>query len=79
METRKNIILGLIGDYVLDILYYDRKDDSILLRGDIEEAVQAGEISLADMVERFRECLSEGLQEWERNAHRREADREAAP
>lgn len=63
MGTRKDIILGLIGDLVLDLFYYERKDDSVLLRGAIEEAVQEGELDITDMVERFRKCVSERLQQ----------------
>jgi hypothetical protein len=59
--VRKQLILDTISDAVTDLLDYDRKEDEDLPRGDIEEAVAAGEITVAEMVDCFRSCLEGGL------------------
>jgi len=59
--TRKENIKATISDLVTDFLYYDRKEDEDLPRGEIEKAVEAGEISLAEMVDIFHNELTEGL------------------
>jgi hypothetical protein len=53
----KELILDYVDDLVSDFLYYDRKDDEQLRRGDIENAIESGEISIDDIVNKFRECL----------------------
>ena len=57
-KTRKQRILNKIEDLVTDFVYYDRKEDSNLPVGSIEEAVDAGEITVAEMVGKFMEVLS---------------------
>lgn len=52
--TRRDNILNTISDLVSDFLYYDRKEDPTLPRGAIEEAVAAGEISIDEIVAKFR-------------------------
>ena len=53
------MILGTIDDLVGDLLYYDRKGDEELPQNSIEEALQKGEITIDDMVGKFREVLEE--------------------
>lgn len=53
---------GYISDLIADFLYYDRKQDNNLPRGEIERMVTDGEITIDDMVESFRTHLTEGLQ-----------------
>ena len=54
-------IMATISDAVSCFLYYDRKEDSQLPRGAIEEAVERGEISVDEIVEAFRSELVAGL------------------
>lgn len=56
-------ILLVIADLVLNFLYYDRKEDDNLPRGRIDEAVRAGEITIAEMVAAFEQHLCEGLRD----------------
>jgi len=55
------LILSTVSDSVTDLLYYDRKEDESLPRGEIEEAIESGEISVEDIVNFFREELSKGV------------------
>ena len=50
---RKALILNKVEDLVGELFYYGRKGDSQLPPGDIEEAVQAGEITVIDIVSEF--------------------------
>jgi len=61
MSDRKETIQNVIADMVSDFLYYDRKEDEDLPRGSIEEAIEAGEITLREIVETFTNELSRGL------------------
>ena len=51
-----------ISDSVSRMLYYDRKEDDELPVGVIDKAVRDGEISVDDMVNKFREELEKGLE-----------------
>lgn len=53
MKTRRNLIEDAISDLVSSFVCYDRKEDSELQRGDIEEAVKFGEITIDDMIDQF--------------------------
>lgn len=59
MKTRRERIENTVKDLVGDLLYYDRKEDDDLPRGAIEAAVQAGEITKAEIVELFSQQLGE--------------------
>lgn len=61
MSDRKETIQNVIADMVSDFLYYDRKEDEDLPRGAIEEAIEAGEITLREIVETFTNELNRGL------------------
>lgn len=52
-EIREHIE-DVVSDLVSDFLYYDRKSDDTLRRGDIEEAVRKHIISVDDIVKHFR-------------------------
>lgn len=56
-KYRKVQILGTIDDLVAAFLWYDRKEDEDLPRGVIEETVKNGEITVPEMVSRFRLAL----------------------
>ena len=50
-----------IVDLVSDLLYYDRKEDSTLPVGAIDEAVTANAVSIDEIVALFREQLERGI------------------
>ena len=53
----KDKIKSVISDTVLDLTYYDRKEDEELGVGDIEAAIKRGDISINEMTEWFRREL----------------------
>ena len=55
MATKQQI-LNLIEDVVTKFVYYDRKESDIGIE-DLNEAVRSGEISIEEMVEKFRDGL----------------------
>ena len=57
----KELILGYVEDLIAAFLYYDRKEDEDLQRGDIEKAIKDGLITEAEIVEQFSKCLHKGL------------------
>jgi hypothetical protein len=60
--TRKELILTTIDDAVSDLLYYGRKEDEELPRDAIDEAVRNGEITVDEMVAKFKQALDDGLE-----------------
>lgn len=52
--SRKELILGTIVNSVANLMYYDRKEDEDLPHGEIEEAIQSGEITIDEMTEQFK-------------------------
>ena len=60
-ESAREYILRTVDNVVASFLYYDRKEDEELPRGAIEEAIEAGEITVDEIVTRFREALTAGL------------------
>ena len=62
MKDRRTHILVEVEDLVSDFLYYNRKDDEDLPRGEIEKAIEAGEISEDEIVEVFTASLHKGLE-----------------
>lgn len=57
MSIIKNTILDTIDDLVRNLTYYDRKDDEDLTEELFDRAIETGEITIDEMVEKFRECL----------------------
>ena len=60
-ETRRQRILSTTTDLVSMFLYYDRKDDEELPRGEIEAAIEADEITAEEIAEAFTTRLYEKL------------------
>ena len=54
-------VLDVVEDLVSNFIYYDRKDDEDLPRGRIEELVEAGDVTVDEIVARFRSKLKEAL------------------
>ncbi len=61
MTKRKKLIRATVRVMVSNLLYYDRKEDVALPVGAIEEAIEAGEISLDGLVGMFRSELLEAI------------------
>lgn len=57
----KQTILDVVSDAVMDLMYYDRKEDEILPRGRIEEALKAGDITIDEMVKCFERELKANM------------------
>ena len=55
----KEMILLTIDDLCSDFTYYDRKEDEQLSKEQLNESVKSGEITIDEMVERFRKNLEE--------------------
>lgn len=47
-------IFETLSDCWSDLFYYDRKEDPELTVGDIQNAIQCGDITIDEMVEHFR-------------------------
>jgi hypothetical protein len=60
-KTRKEIILAIVDDCVIDLVFYDRKDDDSIGVDGIDDAVADGEITVLDMVKVFQEKLEKEL------------------
>jgi hypothetical protein len=59
--VKKQIIFDTIDDLVESFLWSDRKEDEELGRGEIEASLEDGDITIDEMVERFKNSLTEGL------------------
>ena len=59
--TRRENIEATVKDLVADFLYYDRKEDENLPSEAIQEAIDAGEISEAEIAALFASELRAGL------------------
>lgn len=57
-ELKKHILLT-VDDLVSDFLYHDRRDDESLQGGDIETAIENGDITVDDIVAKFKDGLEE--------------------
>ncbi len=56
-EQIKNTVLDLVTDF----LYYDRKEDEDLLRGEIEKSIEKGETTVDEIIETFSTELKKQL------------------
>lgn len=63
MKTRAELITDSVKGLAIDLLYYDRKEDSELMRGDIEDAIECNEITAEHIVEVFRKELEALLEQ----------------
>jgi len=57
--TRRELILANANDLARDFLYYDRKEDEELTKGEIQEAVEKGEVTKEEIIEEFKRQLDE--------------------
>ncbi len=59
--TIKQEIMATVDDAVTDFLDYNRREDEDLPRGAIEDALNTGEITVDEIVERFKEQIDRGI------------------
>ena len=59
--TRREYIIATLTDSIIDLLYYDRKEDESFPKGGIESAITAGEITVDEMIEVWSGALRDGL------------------
>ena len=57
MKTRKELIVDNILDLASELMYYGRKEDEELPRGEIEKALEGEEITVTEMVNLFEKAL----------------------
>lgn len=57
----KELILNTIEDLCSDFLYYDRKENEDLSYEQLKGAVLSGEITIDEMVDKFRKHLEDTL------------------
>jgi len=61
MIDKRELIFNTITDLVSDFLYYDRKEDQALPRGDIQNAIIKGIITVEEIVGAFEDEIKKGL------------------
>lgn len=59
----KEIILKEVETLVANFVYYDRKEDEDLSMYDLDKAIRSGEITIDEIVNKFRETLIPNYQE----------------
>lgn len=57
MKTRRQHIIDRADDLMGSFLYYDRKEDEDLERGEIELAIKAEEITVSEILSIFEKAL----------------------
>lgn len=62
MSLRETIMVR-VDDLVINFVYYDRKEDDELSAADLESAISCGQVTVDEIVERFRVQLSESFSE----------------
>jgi len=62
-KTREELILITVDDLVYKLLWDDRKEDEELPRGEIEEAIEADEVTIHGIIKRFARELRNKLEE----------------
>lgn len=65
-RTRRQIILDVAADLAGSFLYYDRKCDEDLGVGEIEKAIDAGEITVDEIVEAFLASAGRNVRQFRR-------------
>lgn len=55
--SRKELVLSAASDAAKKFMYYDRKEDEELPRGEIEAALGNGEVTIDEIVKTFRKGL----------------------
>ena len=61
MFLEKDYILGLVEDKVADFMYYDCKNNEDCPVGSIEATIEAGIVTVDELVAQFRKTIEENL------------------
>lgn len=56
-KTTKQKVLDRVSDLVTSFVYYDRKEDEELDVDQLNEAIESGEVTVNEIVEKFKRCL----------------------
>lgn len=56
-NKRTDLIKDTVSDLASNLVWYDRKEDEELPRGEIEDAIRLGEITVDEIGAIFTECL----------------------
>lgn len=62
MSTKKEIAISVIEDLVINLFYYDRKEDEELEVGDLEDLIESGDLTVDQIVETFKNNLNNYIQ-----------------
>lgn len=60
-RTRRSVILCAVADLAGELLYYGRREDEELPRGEIQSAIESGEITVDEIVAHFAAALDTEL------------------
>ena len=60
-SSKRDLIISVVKDLASSFVYYDRKEDEDLQRGDIEKAIASGDISLDEIVQVFASELRNAI------------------
>ena len=63
--TKKELFLASVRDAVGRLFFYDRKEDGELTIEDVNELIESGEITLAEIVEVFEDEIAAKYIEYE--------------
>ena len=58
-KSRRDLIMDAVNTAAINFMVYDRKEDEELRLGQIEGAIDAGEITLDDIMDEFRTQIAE--------------------
>ena len=61
VKGRRELILAAVSDLASAFLYYDRKGDEELRVNEIEDAIEAGDISIDEIVGEFRRHVEDAF------------------
>lgn len=59
--NKKNLILETVSDLATMFLYYDRKEDDDLSMGVIEQSIINGDITVDEIVNRFKTNIEKSV------------------
>ena len=62
IRTRRHHIAAIISDMITNLLYYNRKEDSIVGPYDIEDAIIAGEVHIDEIADSVRHSLERAVE-----------------
>lgn len=58
----RHYILDIVSDLCTNFLYYDRKEDEMLSRKQLKEAIEKGDVTIEELGEHFKKELTKGLE-----------------